>query len=165
MGSSWGSEEPNDWSDMDEDEVPLSAGTLGRDPRTVLRKRQTSQVQQTSSSNVNYPSVRCRGTLHTEPKLAVLNTPVYIATDSMRPLKDKNLKLFFDTFPCSYVLSDLTEVTAVNRVPVTSFRKLGTLTSAEDGLKLDRFLYPLLEAVIAAKVRSPASPPYTAFEL
>lgn len=139
--SLWGDEEADG-----EDDVLVASPPEG----SRLRKRQSTD---TSGSRRIASSVRCRGKLHTDPTLAVLNTPVYIATDSRKPMSDPNLKLFFDTFPCSFVLSDFVKVTDVNRVPVAAFEKLAGLTSAEDGLKLDKFLYPLLEAVIAAKVR------------
>lgn len=148
----WGDEEADG-----DDEVFISAGHNDNE-QTVLRKRQVPGASTPPAAEQPPPSLRCRGTLHTDPKLTVLNTPVYIATDSRTPLTDRNLKLFFDTFPCAFVLSDLIRVTDVNWSPVLEFKKLESLRSADDGLKLDKFLYPLLEAVIAAKVRSHPAP-------
>lgn len=98
--------------------------------------------------------LRCRGQLHSDPALSALNAPVYIATDSRDPLRDRDLKVFFDTFPCAFVLGDFASSSNSGvGGEVAELTRLGKLRSSDDGLALANFMYPMLEAVIVAKVR------------
>lgn len=102
-----------------------------------------------------HSSLSCRGYLHTDANLVSLNTPVFLATDSKLPESDPNLAIFFDSFPCLFVLSDFesADPTAVNSEPLQQLRDLQGLTNKEDGVRLAPFLYPLVDAMVAAKGR------------
>ncbi|GAA5982690.1 hypothetical protein JCM10908_006747 [Rhodotorula pacifica] len=115
--------------------------------------------------------LHCRGKLHdpvAAPHLAGLNTPLYIATDSRRPMYDPNLAPFFRRFPCVFLLGDFASTTdggnganAVNDEPIAELVRLvggksdetesTEWTSEWDGTDLGKFLLPFLEAEIAAR--------------
>ena len=88
---------------------------------------------------------QCQESLYTDPKYASLNTPIYMATDSHHPAKDPNLQLFFQTFPCIFVLSDFQDGI------IPEMDQYGKLISKQDGLPLHTFLTPLLDAQVASK--------------
>jgi hypothetical protein len=54
--------------------------------------------------------LQCKGELHTDEALLPLNRPIYIATDARSPRTNADLAIFFDTFPCAYVLGDFASV-------------------------------------------------------
>lgn len=85
------------------------------------------------------PKVPCQGPLHENAELLSLNTPLFISTDVTNPFKHPLLRLFFDTFPCTFVLSDFSEEVAT----------LKHLKSGYDGLLLYDFLLPFLDATVA----------------
>ena len=84
--------------------------------------------------------VKCTGKLHEAPKLVPLNVPLFVATDVEDALALAPLRA---AFPCTILLRDLAEVPEV--------RMLDRLVSAEDGVRLGRFLAPLLDAAIVAR--------------
>jgi len=88
------------------------------------------------------PSLTCRRPLHTAPHLIPFNAPLYIATDSKLPHQDPHLSLFFDAFPCTFTLSDFSSLDSLDR--------MNRLRNAEDKTPLAQFLYPQLDAQIAA---------------
>ncbi|KAI5481314.1 GDP-fucose protein O-fucosyltransferase family protein [Pseudohyphozyma bogoriensis] len=92
-----------------------------------------------SAAPSNELSLICRGTLHTEPHLLALNTPLYIATDSVAPREDPLLAHFFYTWPCAFTLSDFPEAVQEE------------LVSDWDGSRVDPYLVPFIDASIAAK--------------
>lgn len=102
--------------------------------------------------------------------------PLYIATDSRDPLGDRNIAPFFHHFPCAFLLDDFAKSSPVNDKPVTALVEmvsdrwksdwdgqgyvLGYHSSRASKLtnrriiqcdRLARYLYPFLEAEIAAK--------------
>jgi hypothetical protein len=84
--------------------------------------------------------VKCMGKPHEGHKLVPLNVPLFVATDvedaqALAPLRA--------TFPCMILLRDLEEIPEV--------RILDQLVSGDDGVRLGRFLAPLLDAAIAAR--------------
>lgn len=99
-------------------------------------KRQTSFGRQMEP-------ITCRGKMHTAKEHLVLNAHVYIATDSRHPREDPALSPFFELFPCAHILSDFEEV-------VPALKALEDLRSAEEHVKVNRFLAPFLEAIIAS---------------
>lgn len=106
------------------------------------------------------PTLSCRRPLHTKPILQRLNVPIYIATDARTPRTSAALAVFFDSFPCAFVLDDFsgTGEPAVNRGTVEELVDLrrngdGQWRSEWDGSPLGRFLLPFLEAEIAARAR------------
>ena len=68
-----------------------------------------------------------------------------MATDSHHPAKDPNLQLFFQTFPCIFVLSDFQDGT------IPEMDQYIKLISKQDGLPLHTYLTPLLDAQVASK--------------
>ena len=84
--------------------------------------------------------VQCTGKLHETPKLVPLNVPLFVATDVEDALALAPLRA---AFPCTIFLRDLAEVPEV--------RMLDHLVSADDGVRLGRFLAPLLDAAIVAR--------------
>ena len=102
-----------------------------------------------------HPSLSCRGLFHSDPRLLQLNTPIFLATDSKIPTSDPALRLFFDTFPCIFVLADFLSMqpTDVNAEPLELAQELRGLVNSEDGVALAGFFYPLIDAMVASKGR------------
>ncbi|ORY73599.1 hypothetical protein BCR35DRAFT_307044 [Leucosporidium creatinivorum] len=98
-------------------------------------------------------TLRCRSPLHTTPHLLPLNMPIYIATDSRHPLTDRNLAPFFHHFPCTFLMTDFAEQNEGNSRPIDDLVEMveGKWTSDWDGQGLANYLYPFLEAEVAAK--------------
>lgn len=92
----------------------------------------------------------CRGKLHQDPAMLPFNAPLFIATDSKIPTTDPNLAIFFDTFPCTFVLGDFASKSAVNSESVEALNQLNALRNKDDKVPLAQFLYPQLDAQIAA---------------
>lgn len=102
-----------------------------------------------------HSSLKCRKALYEEEDLLPLNTPIFLATDSSIPDQDPALKLFFDTFPCIFTLSDFSssKPTTLNSEPIPAFEELNRLRNRDDGVPLAGFFYPLIDAMVAAKGR------------
>lgn len=116
-------------------------------PLPIIRSRGDSPL---------HSSLTCRGPLYSEPRLYALNVPIFLATDSKSPTSDRALRIFFDTFPCVYTLGDFlgSAPTSINAdLPMGGVQMLQRLQNKEDGVKLARFLYPMLDAMVAAKGR------------
>ncbi|GAA5886392.1 hypothetical protein JCM5296_001893 [Sporobolomyces johnsonii] len=104
------------------------------------------------------PLLHCRRPLYppTSP-LSPLNTPLYIATDSRAPTTDPALRIFFDAFPCAFVLGDFVErIEGVSEEGIAGLEELvrgggGRWTSEWDGQEMSKYLFPFLEAEIAAR--------------
>ncbi|GAA5838466.1 hypothetical protein JCM11251_003400 [Rhodosporidiobolus azoricus] len=109
------------------------------------------------------PTLHCRSPLHDltlNPYYAPLNTPLYIATDSRSPPTDPALAPFFKWFPCIFLLNDFVDGgQGVVDEPLPELVDLvegkdgkeGRWTSEWDGQAMARYLYPFLEAEIAAR--------------
>ncbi|GAA6007908.1 hypothetical protein JCM11491_006534 [Sporobolomyces phaffii] len=100
-------------------------------------------------------SLTCRRPLHTEPHLLPFNAPLYIATDAKIPRQDPNLALFFDSFPCTFTLSDFSSLDSLDR--------MNRLRNKEDKTPLAQFLYPQLDAQIAAWGRGLVGTPQSTY--
>ena len=85
--------------------------------------------------------IACRGSWHMNPRFAALNAPLFISTDVSDPFTNVLLRKFFDTFPCTFVLSDF----------VDEIAPINLLRSGYDGLMLKEFLLPFLDAIVAGK--------------
>ncbi|BGP52013.1 hypothetical protein JCM10450v2_007984 [Rhodotorula kratochvilovae] len=123
------------------------------------------------------PSLHCRRPLHdtkAAPHLAPLNVPLYIATDSRSPTTDAALAPFTHWFPCVFFLSDFAEPSEVNDAPVPELVDLvaakarddggkGEWTSDWDGQAMAKYLYPFLEAEIAARAVAVVGTPSSTF--
>ncbi|GAA5930403.1 hypothetical protein JCM1841_006847 [Sporobolomyces salmonicolor] len=112
-------------------------------------------VIQTLSDSPLSPLLTCRRPLHTSPQLLPFNAPLYIATDSKLPRSDPNLAIFFDAFPCAFTLSDFADVEAL--------RRMERLRNEEDKTPLAQFLYPQLDAQIAAWGRGLVGTPQSTY--
>ncbi|GAA5870505.1 hypothetical protein JCM1840_004783 [Sporobolomyces johnsonii] len=129
-----------------------SLGSPSSSPSLVPRARSGRPSQPLS------PLLHCRRPLYppTSP-LAPLNTPLYIATDSRAPTTDPALRIFFDTFPCTFVLGDFVErIEGVSEEGIAGLEELvrgggGRWTSEWDGQEMSKYLFPFLEAEIAAR--------------
>ncbi|GAA5908433.1 uncharacterized protein JCM6883_005545 [Sporobolomyces salmoneus] len=104
------------------------------------------------------PSLHCRKPLWpaNDKTLSRLNIPLYLATDSPSPAEEPSLKIFYEYFPCLFVLSDFISPTpGVSDESVPALERLVNgdkeWISDFDGLNLATFLYPFLEAEIAAR--------------
>ena len=86
--------------------------------------------------------VRCKGEVHTKPDLERLNVPLFIATDSKDPYTDAHLRLFRQTFPCLFFLSDFPQ-------EVELIAGIGNPVS---GMKIGEMLVPFLDAMVIARV-------------
>lgn len=109
------------------------------------------------------PSLSCRRPLHTTPHLLPFNTPLFLATDSRVPTADTHLAIFFDAFPCTFILSDFASPSAINPNVVEGLNKLTRLRNAEDRVPLAQFLYPQLDAQIAAYGRDLLGTPQSTY--
>ncbi|GAA6039765.1 hypothetical protein JCM8097_004211 [Rhodosporidiobolus ruineniae] len=137
---------------------------------TILAKR-------SGPSRPLSPTLHCRSPLHPSlsadgkpSKLAPLNTPLYIATDARDPPSDPALRPFFRWFPCVFLLNDFAEPSSPatqgeetvrpSEEPLPELEALvdaadgdqGSMWVSEwDGQAMARYLYPFLEAEIAAR--------------
>lgn len=102
-------------------------------------------------------SLHCRKPLwpQSDKILSRLNTPLYIATDSRSPSTEPSLRIFFDWFPCLFLLDDFISPTpGVSDEAVPQLVSLtkggdGEWLSDWDGSELGTFLYPFLEAEVS----------------
>lgn len=85
--------------------------------------------------------LRCRGSRHTLTHLASLNTPLFISTDASDPMNDTIIMGFVRTFPCTFFLSDFSILTDDD---------MGDLRNEFDGVQLQPFLVPFLDAMVVA---------------
>jgi hypothetical protein len=68
-----------------------------------------------------------------------LGVPLFIATDARNPRMHSLFAIFFETFPCTFVLPDFSE----DLKPLVSLRRPG------DASSVGQFLLPLVDAVVA----------------
>lgn len=108
-------------------------------------------------------SLTCRRPLHTATHLLPFNAPLFIATDSKNPTADRNLAVFFDAFPCTFILADFSSTSATNSKVVTGLTPLAGLRNSEDKVPLAQFLYPQLDAQIAAYGRALVGTPQSTY--
>lgn len=87
-------------------------------------------------------SKTCLGILHIETPHLPLNTPIFLATDSVAPRDDPALAPIFRVFPCTFVLGDFEAATGMEGEE---------WTSGWDGMGLKGFLVPFLDAEMAAR--------------
>ncbi|GJN87780.1 hypothetical protein Rhopal_000735-T1 [Rhodotorula paludigena] len=128
---------------------PQREGAYHHAPLPPLPKIRTLADSPISSA------LTCRGSLHTDARFLPFNAPVYIATDSKVPHDDPNLAVFFDSFPCTFVLGDFGSLPALGR--------LNRLRNKEDKTPLAQFLYPQLDAQIAAWGRGLVGTPQSTY--
>lgn len=125
------------------------------DQPTILLKRQSVTTLKPVSSRDEMSLSKqlvCRGELHTDPALLVLNNPVYIATDSRSPLDEPALQYFWQALPCAFVLSDFDRPSPQNLgEPVHSLKRMQSSVNENDGVQLGRLFLPFMEAMVAAK--------------
>lgn len=97
----------------------------------------------TTVSDIRLPVLRstCRFPRHPKGPYELLNIPLYVATDLQHPESDNALHLLRQTFPCIFFLADFPQ----------HIRTLGSLTSPYDGVPLQPFLLPFIDAMVAAK--------------
>ncbi|GAA5978928.1 hypothetical protein JCM10908_002740 [Rhodotorula pacifica] len=100
-------------------------------------------------------SLSCRGALHTEERFLPFNAPLFVATDSKLPRSDPNLSTFFAAFPCAFILSDFSSLPALET--------LNRLRAEGDKTPLAQFLYPQLDAQIAAWGRTLVGTPQSTY--
>ncbi|KAM0789943.1 hypothetical protein ACM66B_006783 [Microbotryomycetes sp. NB124-2] len=154
------------WTYHDDDvEDQLDETTVFDSPETRVRfnKRALATPNKPMSS-----TLKCRKPLQTDLELLPLNKPLYMATDSRDPVRDPNLRPFFDHFPCLFLLKDFAgvedqqqensgedRVVRINSEPVEGLVELikggERWTSEWDGQSLSTYMLPFLEAEIAAK--------------
>ncbi|GAA5964023.1 hypothetical protein JCM3765_007844 [Sporobolomyces pararoseus] len=144
--------------DLEEEEEDLYKDTS---PRHLVSRSINSHHQTRAGRPAKplSPSLHCRKPLWPESNkiLSRLNTPLYIATDSRSPSTEPALRIFFDWFPCLFLLDDFISPTpgvSDEAVPqLVSLTKGGEeeWVSDWDGSELGAFLYPFLEAEIAAR--------------
>ncbi|KAM0751530.1 hypothetical protein T439DRAFT_300452 [Meredithblackwellia eburnea MCA 4105] len=123
-------------------------------PVPPIRTRQDSPLDK---------SLSCRRPLHTDPRYLAFNTPLFIATDSKVPAIDRNIALFFDAFPCTFIISDFSSTSNLNTRVVEGLTRLAGLRNADDNVPLAQFLYPQLDAQIAAYGRALVGTPQSTY--
>lgn len=115
-------------------------------PLPVIRDRTDSPLA---------ASLTCRGPLHTNARFLPFNAPLFLATDSKLPDADPNLAVFFAAFPCTFTLADFAALPALG--------ELNRLRSARDKTPLAQFLYPQLDAQVAAWGRGLVGTPQSTY--
>ncbi|KAL8279315.1 hypothetical protein RQP46_008352 [Phenoliferia psychrophenolica] len=108
-------------------------------------------------------TLSCRGALHTSPKLLPFNAPLFIATDSKVPTADRNLAIFFDAFPCTFIVSDFASTSPLNSKVIAGLARLPGLRNSLDKVPLAQFLWPQLDAQIAAYGRALVGTPQSTY--
>ncbi|GAA6061111.1 hypothetical protein JCM10212_006142 [Sporobolomyces blumeae] len=140
-------------------------------PSTMLTKRANSRPQRegayhhaplpplprivTRADSPLSSTLGCRRPLHTSPSLLPFNAPLYIATDSKMPLSDPSLSHFFSAFPCAFTLADFSNLASLDR--------MNRLRNEDDKTPLAQFLYPQLDAQIAAWGRGLVGTPQSTY--
>lgn len=120
----------------------LEAGILGISlSRLPPPPRETRELNTSVPPMLNTTTLRCSAHLHTATHLLALNMPLFISIDAHSPRTNAALLLFVQTFPCIFFLSDFS----------SHLEPLRTLVNAEDGLRLEDFLLPLVYSIVAAK--------------
>jgi hypothetical protein len=99
------------------------------------------QISHSSVALLPELSLPCRSPLHSLPHLKPLNVPLFISTDAQDPLTHPSIVRFLQTFPCTFLLSDMLSYTA----------PLRRLQSGHDGVMLGDFLMASLDAMIVGK--------------
>ena len=102
-------------------------------------------------------SLKCPGKLHQDTMLWRLNTPLYIATDSRRPLAEPAMRDIVDLFPCWFTLSDF--VVAHDAELQNVFADLDNAVNPADGVSMKSFLMPFIDAMVAASARDVVGTP------
>ncbi|GAA5883454.1 hypothetical protein JCM16303_003805 [Sporobolomyces ruberrimus] len=147
-------------SDFEEEDPALSLANAPIAQRSLIDRTEIEpRAHSGRPSRPLSPTLHCRKPLWpTKDKtLSRLNTPLYIATDSRSPSTEPSLKIFYDWFPCVFVLSDfITATPGVSDESVPALERLGKGGAKEwisdfDGSELGKFLFPFLEAEIAAR--------------
>ncbi|RHZ45384.1 hypothetical protein Glove_680g25 [Diversispora epigaea] len=83
-------------------------------------------------------NLKCHNPLHSDPGV---NTVIFIATDVKSPRTSPLLYKFFNTFPCVFVLDDFEK----------DLIEIKSLRNVDDKTQLDKYLIPMLDAMISAK--------------
>ncbi|KAI0320854.1 hypothetical protein OF83DRAFT_475607 [Amylostereum chailletii] len=97
------------------------------------------------------PRLSCRRPLHTDPDFLRLNVPLFISTDARTPASDPLFVLFSASFPCMFFLSDLLPLfSSWSTGDTPPLKDLDRLVSSYDGVPLQPFLVPFMDAMIAA---------------
>lgn len=149
-------EEESEWTMLD-DKANDGRSTLTLPKRDHLKiaKRQQLNALRPIKNREDSPladTLKCRGELYTDPRLLMLNNPVYLATDSPHPLTDPVLSNYWANLPCTFILADFDRLGPQNTGdPVTSLRYMEGVINMNDGVKLGRLLLPFMEAAVAAK--------------
>lgn len=118
----------------------------------------------TSTSNAYLsPSLTCRRPYHTDPSLLPFNAPLFIATDSKTAANDPRLAVFTRAFPCTFFLNDFGAGSGVSRKEVEELGTLARLRNGEDKVPMAGFLYPQLDAQIAAWGRGLVGTPMSTY--
>ncbi|KAK4057561.1 hypothetical protein OIO90_001206 [Microbotryomycetes sp. JL221] len=98
--------------------------------------------------------LECRSPPHTDPALQPFNEPLFIATDSPDPDHDPALSIFFETFPCAFIMADFDRDSLhVPAAPLRQVQEMLALVNENDGVGLGRHFTPFVEAIVAAKAR------------
>ena len=101
----------------------------------------------------NIDPAKCKGEPYTNLDLKRLNAPLFIAMDSIDPYTDEHLRLFRQTFPCLFFLSDFPreiEATTAVRDPVS-------------GMEIGDMLVPFLDVMVVAGADRVVGTPHSTF--
>lgn len=86
-------------------------------------------------------SINCRFSRHRRRRYQMLNTPLYVSTDIENPRMHPQLSIFRRTFPCIFFLEDFPK----------EIEPLNQLSSPIDGVDLESFLRPFVDALVVSK--------------
>jgi len=109
------------------------------------------------------PSLSCRRPLHTDPDMLKFNAPLFVATDSKTAASDPRLAVFTHAFPCTFFLNDFGAGSGVSAEAVEELSTLARLRNKDDKVPMAGFLYPQLDAQIAAWGRGLVGTPMSTY--
>jgi hypothetical protein len=108
-------------------EQTIQQNHIGTKPPSTLHSRLTCRTQQQQQQDVDTSRFS--------------RTIIYIATDAPNPEQNPLLKKIYATFPCVFDLSDF----------AFTFDALRQVMVADENVRLDDYLIPMLDAIIAAQ--------------
>lgn len=118
--------------------------------------RPLQNVVNSTSSSSNGGHCNCKPLVTQSlptPNSPMLCHPVFIATDASSPHTNPSLTRFHRTLPCIYFLSDFSSHLSI----------LKDVVNEDDGLRLEPFLLPFVDSMVAAMAKEVIGTPRSTF--
>lgn len=121
----------------------VTGGAPTDDLLELLNKIAWSPTYPTRTGHPAFRRSPCRRWPHVSKELRRFNVPVFLSTDIRDPENDPALTGFFRAFPCTHLLGDF----GMQMAP------LKKLKNGYDGLAMEPFLIPFLDAMVVGEAR------------